>query len=110
MYCELCDKTFLATNRSHHLKTQKHQKNDPDGVMQLRGRGRPKTKNNPDQTIKPKTKHVKNESKPKKRTNNVTCKELISQAKEYNPKGYTKWNKQQLISFLSKAKKLLFKI
>ena len=33
--------------------------------MQLTGRRRPKTKNNPDQTIKPKTKHVKNESKPK---------------------------------------------
>ena len=34
---------------------------------------------------------------------------MVSQAKEYNLKGYTKWNKQQLISFLSKAKKLLFK-
>jgi len=99
MYCELCDKTFLATNRSHHLRTQKHQKNYPDGAMHLRERGTPKTKNNPDQTIKPKTIYVKNESKPKKRTNNVTCKELISQAKEYNLKGYTKWNKQQLITF-----------
>ena len=39
--------------------------NDPDGVMQLKGQGRPKTKKNPDQTIEPKTKHVKNESKQK---------------------------------------------
>jgi hypothetical protein len=57
----------------------------------------PKTsKKAQDQTIKP--------GRP-----GVTCKELFSQAKEYNFQGFTKWNKQQLLSVLSKAKKLLFK-
>ena len=88
---------------------KKHRENDPDGTIQPRRRGRPKTMNDPDQTIKPKTKHVKNNTKPRKRTNDITRKELLSQAKEYNLIGYTKWNKQQLITFLDKAKELLFK-
>ena len=103
MYCELCDKTISTTNRSHHLKTKKHWEKDPDGVIPLNKRGRPKTKNDSDQTTKPKTIHVKNEPKP------VTLKELLSQAKEYNLKEYTKWKKQKLITFLNKAKKLLLK-
>ena len=76
---------------------KKHRENDPDETIQPRRRGRPKTMNDPDQT---KTKHVKNNPKPRKRTNNVTRKELLSQAKEYNLVGYTKWNKQQLITFV----------
>jgi hypothetical protein len=52
-------------------------------------------KNEPDQTIKP--------GRP------VTRKELLSQAKEYNLRGFTKWNKAQLLSVLNKAKKILFK-
>jgi len=85
---------------------KKHRENDPDGTIQPRRRGRPKTMNDLDQT---KTKHVKNNPKPRKRTNKVTRKELLSQAKEYILIGYTKWNKQQLNTFLDNAKKLLFK-
>jgi hypothetical protein len=80
----------------------KHLKNDPDQTIPPRRRGRPKTKPNPDQTIKtrkPKTKTV----------NNITRKELLSQAKDYNIKGYTKWNKQQLLSVVSKAKRMFYK-
>jgi len=69
--------------------------NDPDQTIQPRRQGRPKTK---PETIKP-----------RKRVNNVRRKELLSQAKQYNIKGYTKWNKQQLLSVLSKVKKLFFK-
>ena len=80
MYCEKCNKSISATNWSHHLKTQKYQKKDPDGDIPLKKRGRPKTIND-NQTIKPKTKHLKNNPdqtiKSKRRTNNVTCKELI---------------------------------
>jgi len=91
MNCAKCNVKITPTNWSRHVRMQKHQRNDPDGTIPLRKRGRPKTVNDPDQTI------------------NVTRKELLSQAKEYNLKGYNKWNKLQRISVLSKAKKLLFK-
>jgi len=82
----------------------KHLTNDPDQTIRPRSRGRPKTKPNPDQPKKPKTK-----TNPRRRTNNdVTRKELLKQAIEYNIKGYTKWNKQQLLSLLSKVNKLLY--
>jgi hypothetical protein len=93
-----CDKIISTTNWSRHVKTQKHQRNDPNGDIQPRRRGRPKTKNDTD---RPKTKN--------KPTNDVTRKQLLSQAKEYGLKGFTKLNKQQLISVLNKAKKLLLK-
>ena len=96
--CEKCNKLISKTNWSKHVLSKTLGRN-PDGTVQPRRRRRPKTKNDPDQTIKPKTKHVKNNPKPRKRTNDITRKELLSQAKEYNLKGYTKWNKQQLITF-----------
>ena len=85
--CPKCNKLISEANWSKHVLTKKHRKNDPDETIQSRRRGRPKTMNDPDQT------------KPRQRANNVTRKELLSQAKEYNLKGYTKWNKQQLITF-----------
>jgi len=69
----------------------KRLKNDPDKTIPPRSCGRPKTKPNPDQPKKPKTKHV----------NNITRKELLSQARDYNIKAHTKWNKQQLLVVLS---------
>ena len=89
-----------------HVRTLKHLKNDPDQTIQLRRRGRPKTKPSLDETIPPKSRKTKPD--PRRRTNNVTRKELLSQAKEYKVKGYAKWNKQQLLSVLSKVKKKLF--
>ena len=77
--CKLCD-VKISKNWARHLKRKAHLKNDPD------------------QTIKP-----------GKRVNGATYKELLSQARKYGLKGFTKWNKQQLLSVLSKAKKLLFK-
>jgi hypothetical protein len=78
----------------------KHLKNDPDQTISPRSRERPKTKASPDQPRKPKTK-----TNPKKRTNkDVTRKELLEQAKEYNIKGHTKWNKKQLLVVLSSVR------
>ena len=78
--CKLCDVKITSKNWARHLKSKAHLKNDSD------------------QTIKP-----------GKRVNGATRKELLSQARKYGLKGFTKWNKQQLLSVLSKAKKLLFK-
>jgi len=64
-------------------------------------KGRPKTKPDPDQTIPPRWRKRPNQT--------VTRKELRSQAKDYNLKGYNSWTNQQLLSVLSKVKKLFFK-
>jgi len=94
MKCEKCYVTISSTNWSKHIRTQKHQRNDPNKTITLLKRGRPK-KQEHGQTIR--------------RQNNVTRKELLLQAKEYNLKRYSKLNKQQLLSVLSKIKKLFFK-
>lgn len=83
MECHKCNVVITPTNWSRHVRSQKHQRNDPNGAIQPRRRGRP--------------------------TNNATRKDLFSQTKEFGLRVYTKWNKQQLVSALSKAKKLLFR-
>ena len=80
--CQLRGVKITYKNWARHLKSKAHLKNDPD------------------RTIKP-GKRV--------RVNGATRKVLLSQARKYGLKGFTKWNKQQLLSVLSKAKKLLFK-
>jgi len=96
-----CNVKITTTNWSRHVRSLKNLKNDPDQTIPPISRGRPKSKPSPNQPRKAET---------KRRTNkDVTRKELLEQAKEYNTKGYTKWNKQQLLAVLSKAKKLLFK-
>ena len=108
MECQKCDVKITSINLSRHVRSLKRLKNDPDQTIPPKSRGRPKTKHSSDHTIKPK--NPKTKTVPKKRTNNdVMRKELFEQAKDYNIKGYTKWNKQQLLSLLSKVKKLLFK-
>jgi len=71
----------------------KHIKNDPDQTIPPRTRGRPKTK----------------PSQPRKRTNDITRKELLEQIIAYNIKGCTKWDKQKLLSIISKVNKLFHK-
>ena len=100
MKCETCDVKITPTNWSRHVRSLKHLKNDPDHTIPPKRWGRPKTKPDPDPTIPPRKRGPKTD---------VTRKELLSQAKEYNIKGYTRWNKQQILSFLSKLKKLFFK-
>ena len=102
MECQKCNVKITPTNWSRYVRSLKHLKNEPDQTIPPRRRGRPKTKPPPDQSIKPK--------KPKsKRVNNVTRKELLSQARDYNIKGHTKCNKQQLLAVLGKVKKLVYK-
>jgi hypothetical protein len=81
MYCEKCGVPIThKRNWNRHLLTQTHLRNDPN------------------QTIKPKT-----------RENNLTRKEMLSQAKEFNLKGVSRLKQQQLFDVLSNAKKLLIK-
>ncbi|MCL2173635.1 MAG: Rho termination factor N-terminal domain-containing protein [Candidatus Bathyarchaeota archaeon] len=79
------DITITSKNWARHLRSKRHLRNDPDQTLRPRSRKRGR----PNQTI--------------------ACKELLEQAKEYNIKGYTKWNKQNLLTVLCKVKKLLFK-
>jgi hypothetical protein len=77
-YCEKCDVTIAQKrNWNRHLVAPKHLRNDPD------------------KTIKPKTNKT-----------TLTRKELLSKAKEFNLKGVSRLNKQQLQDILSNAKKL----
>jgi len=55
MECQKCNVKISQTNWLKHVKMLKHLKNDPDQTIQLRRRGRPKTKPDPDQTIPPKS-------------------------------------------------------
>jgi len=89
MECQKCNVKITPTNWSRHARSLKYLENDPDQTTQPRRRGRPETKPDP---------------KPRRRVNYVIRKELLSPAKEYNIKGYTKRNKQQLLSVLSKVK------
>jgi hypothetical protein len=89
-HCEKCNVTILGW--SQHLKTQMHRRNYPDNTIVPGPRGRPR-------------KHKTVQPKPK----TPTRKELLLQAKEYNLRGYTSQNKQQLTSILSKAKQVLKK-
>ena len=78
--CKQCNIKITSKNWARYLKSKAHLKNDPDHTI-----------------------------KPGKLVNGATRKELLSHARKYGLKGFTKWNKQQLLSVLSKAKKLLFK-
>jgi hypothetical protein len=78
-------------------------KNDPDQTLLPRRQGRPKTKPDPDAAIQPRKRRG-----PKTKPQTITRKKLLSQAKDYNLKLYNKLNKQQLLSVLSKIKKLFF--
>jgi len=92
MECQKSNVKITPTNWSKHVRTLKHLKNDPDQIIQLRRRGRPKTKPVPDQTIqlrrrgRPKTKPDPDQTiQPRirgrpKTVNNVTRKDLLSQA------------------------------
>ena len=48
MECQKCNVKITHTNWSRHVRTWKYLKNDPDQTIQLRRRGRPKTKSVPD--------------------------------------------------------------
>ena len=63
--CERCNTTVTSKNCARHLRSQKHLRNYPDQTLRLRRRRIPE-------------KH------------DVTRKELLSQAKEYGLKGFTK--------------------
>jgi hypothetical protein len=113
--CTLCNIKITQPNWARHARLLKHLKNDPDQTIPLKKRGKPKTK--PDPTI-PKVDRRRRETKPDpkpsipkvdRRRRDVTRKSLLSQAKDYNLTGCTRLSKEQLLSVLSKAKKLLFK-
>jgi hypothetical protein len=88
--CTLCNTKITRCNWARHIKSLKHQRNDPNQTIPPRKRGRPKTK-------------------PDRRKRDVTRKDLVSQVRRYNIKGCTRMSKEQLLPILSKVKKLFYK-